>query len=304
MKLGDQGIGISVDPSDNPISVCGPGYIDFIQDTVDGSVVQCDYTPDFGPNAGVSQEAQCFFSDVVCPCNKVGAACKNGILESVATCPTLINELNVAGCTGTLTVFDLNGTALREGESPSCTGTDGCAIEIGDGNELLTTVGKCQKVYPKALGFAKLVASKIIQQCTTGSVAKNPIVDYAARSTNNYESTAEYSNLFSATCNPEDGFPSNACFNDGGAWIAFSTAETGEQCSANNFTCGQLPDGKFGPPPSTCRVKSPGQCECRCDRCTPEGTLVNLGTGDQGLFVLASTGSDNAFACSVRVTGN
>jgi hypothetical protein len=330
VKIGDQGVALLKEDFTLSNGVCGPGFMDIMEDTLAGSAVQCEYTADSGPNEGVSKEARCFFKDLVCPCNKI-AACIGGQRESFAICPTIVDGENVAGCTGELTVLDLDGNTIR---GPG--GSDGGTIQIGDGRELLTTVGKCQKVYPETDEFAKLVASKIVQQCgpnDDGSnlaiVEKNPIVEYAARSTNNYEAKAEYSNLGGATCNPLDGYPPGSCANDSGANITFSAdamfgdlivgpqpkkfPSTGDTaCLAENFRCGQLldltsGDLTFGPQPSKCTLdKKSGNtlCSCRCDRCTPEGTLVNSGTGDQGLFVLSSAISADAVSCSVRVTGN
>jgi hypothetical protein len=307
-KVGDDGGGLAVEFGDPPIpdklkSVCGNGFIDFTEDTV--QVADCTYTPDSGPNAGEPQEAQCFLSDLVCPCNKVGA-CIGGERESVAICPTLIGGVNVAGCTGKLEVHDLNGNTIR---GPG--GSDGGTIQIGAGIAGLTNNGSCQKIYPKASGFAKNVASKVIQQCTTpddGSnldiVFGNPIVEYALRSTNKFRSDGQLSALNSATCNPVDGYPSGACTNDWGGHLTFLPAN-GDQCNKNNFRCGQDPTGAFGPAPDRCTFdQSSGLCTCRCNRCNKAGTLVNLGLFDQGLFFMTSTTSDNSYACDVRVTGN
>jgi hypothetical protein len=339
MKIGDQGIGIEVNSVDPLIleSVCGSGFIDFSQDTVPGQLVACTYTPDFGPTAGEPQAAKCLFDNLACRCNKIPVdatgqvgACI-GERTSVATCPTpslvsvppfIVAGQNAAGCTGTLTVLDINNNPLRQGNFPSCTGTDGpggtggCAIQIGDGIAELNTIGKCQQVYGEELPeFARLVASTITQSCSTSNVASDPIVEYSARSTDNFDSAATAFAVGSAKCNPVDGYPPGSCANDSGANITFSAdamfgiasfPSSGTQaCNANNFRCGQLPDLTFGPAPSKCTLdKKSGLCQCRCDRCTPDGTLVNAGVGDQGLFSLVHFNSDDAVSCSVRVTGN
>jgi hypothetical protein len=217
------------------------------------------------------------------------------------TCPTLdpITGSNLAGCTGTITVLDSNGNPLPGFTDP---------IPIGSNLEQLNTNASCGEEFPTDSGLKKFVMGALVQECTSDSDVKTDLVDQQkVRSTNDYFSTTQSFNLLSATCNPTNGFPSGACTNDGGAWITFPAAANGDQCSAANFSCGQVVDDGAdepspGPPPSTCRIGSSGQCECRCARCTPDGTLVNLSTGEQGLFVLAS--SENAYACSVTVTGN
>ena len=188
-------------------------------------------------------------------------------------------------------------------------------IQIGAGITELNSKGQCQQVYREDLPeFAKNVASTITQSCSTSNVASDPIVEYSARSTDNFDSAATAFAVGSATCNPADGYPPGSCTNDSGANITFSAdamfgqkqfASGATACSANNFTCGQEPDLTFGPPPSKCTLdKKTSLCTCRCARCTPDGTLVNAGLGNQGLFVLASANSDDAVSCTVRVTGN
>jgi hypothetical protein len=328
MKIGDLGIGIEVDANNVSKSVCGPSFIDFSQDTAPGQAVACTYTPDSGPTAGEPQPAQCFFDNLACRCNKVGD-CVAGERTSVATCPTpslesvppvpdqpctgsnciILPGQNAAGCTGTLRVLDLNGNTIR---GPG--GSDGDAIQIGEGIAQLNQ-GQCQQVFGEDLPeFKRRVASTITQVCSTTNVATDPILEYAARSTDNFDSAASALTLGSAKCNPADGYPAQACTNDSGANITFSAdamfgivsfPTSGPQaCNANNFSCGQLPDLTFGPQPSKCTLdKKTGQCSCRCDRCTPDGTLVNAGLGDQGLFTLVHADSEAAVACSVRVTG-
>jgi hypothetical protein len=349
MKIGDLGIGIDLIEDPNPPnppffitkSVCGPGFIDFSQDTAFGQAVDCTYTPDFGPTAGEPQAAQCLFDNLACRCNKIPvdeatgqvAACIDGERRtSVATCPTpslvsvppvpdqsctgsnciILPGENAAGCTGSLTVLDLNGNTIR---GPN--GSDGDTIQIGDGIAELNNDGKCQQVFRAADGFAKLVASTITQECSTPDVASDPIVEYAARSTDNFDSAANAFAVGTATCNPLDGYPPGSCDNDSGANVTFSAqAMFGRddflagECSANKFRCGQeldLTSGDltFGPPPSKCTLdKKTKLCTCRCARCTPDGTLVNPGVGNQGLFLLTSANSDDAVSCTVRVTGN
>jgi hypothetical protein len=218
----------------------------------------------------------------------------SGTRTSTMTCPTTVvtGGPNVAGCTGTVTIKALDGTVLAL-DRP-----------IGEGLSDLNTNSECGAEFPASFGLRRSVMGTITQSCTAGSIAADDrVLQQVVRSTNDYLSTTEWLDLNPATCNPNTGFPPGACQNDGGAWITFAAAESGVQCVADNFSCGQLADdGSSGPPPSVCRVGSSGQCECRCARCTPEGTLVNLGAGDQGKFVVAS--SNAAFACDVTVTGN
>lgn len=296
IKLGDYGPNI-----DDLVtsSVCGDGFVDTQARTLEGQTTDC--TVDGKP-------ALCTFNSLTCSCFKVGT-CKGGTRTDTMTCPTNnpTTGLNEAGCTGTISVTDLNGTPIHS------------EIQIG-GSTLanLNTNSACGAVFPNdsGSGLKKFVMGTLTQECAANS---DPTTDFVleakvrsttvttpATPTASFFSTTQWFDNFDATCNPNNGFPTGACTNDGGAWITFPLA-TGDTCQASNFTCGQRdgPNGPIsGPQPSTCTVdKSTGQCQCRCSRCTPEGTLVNLGTPGQGLFVLASD-ADNAYACPVTVTGN
>jgi hypothetical protein len=291
IKLGDYKIDIVTD------SVCGAGYIDTVgnSNTQLGQTTACTLIEN-----GVETPAQCQFSDLVCTCFKVPSGplaspptvCTGATITSTMVCPTLdpTSKLNEAGCTGIITVFDLNGNPLPSHPDP---------IIIGTGLSDLTNNGKCQQQFPDPLpgttGLPKNVMGTLTQECTTLSAQQQ-----IGRSTNGFAQTTQWFNpLTQATCNPADGFPTNACSNDSGANITFKAANS-DQCVASNFSCGQLPDGSFGPNPSKCTLdKKSGLCQCRCDRCTPDGALVNTGTGNQGLFVVSS--SDNVYACQVRV---
>src|SRR5262245_22212932 len=82
IRIGDLGIGIKSIEVPDPLppppdffiktdSVCGPGFIDFSQDVAGGQAVDCKYTPDSGPTAGVKQDAKCLFDNLACRCNKI-----------------------------------------------------------------------------------------------------------------------------------------------------------------------------------------------------------------------------------------
>jgi hypothetical protein len=277
---------------------CGTGYVDTVanSNTQQGQTTDCTLID----NNGVETPAQCQFTNLQCSCFKVGT-CQGGTRTSTMTCPTLdpTTKLNEAGCTGTISVFGLNGQPIHQD------------VLVGTSPPLaqLTTNGKCGQEFPNDTGLPKYVMGTLKQVCTTSSnVLTDLVMEEKVRSTNGYVSTTEWFNIASqgqVTCNPNNGFPTGACTNDGGAWMTFPLA-AGDQCKASNFTCGQVDTGTdgpiSGPHPSTCTIdKSTGNCQCRCDRCTTAGTLVNLGAPGQGLFVLAS--EDNAYACPVTVTG-
>jgi hypothetical protein len=312
---GDNTAGLSQDENNNPTSVCGPPYLDLRIDTT--QAVSCTYTGDFGPNKNVPQQANCFFKNVVCPCNLPGA-CEGGIRESVATGPIVINNQNVVGCVGTLEVIALNGTPLRQGTAPSCTGIDrpggaggsgsaGCDLEIGKGNAGLTSIGKFQKFYPGTSEFDKLVASKITHACTSTSTPKDEnILEFSARSTN-FNTAAETVFVFAADdIQPADGFPAHSCTNAGITHITFAP-QGSDVCSTTNYFCGQDPSGVFGPNPSTAGPatgQSAGLCEVTCPKCNEATglTLANPGVGGQGLYYLFSTTSDNAYESEIEIS--
>jgi hypothetical protein len=291
IKLGDYNIDIV-----SPSSVCGPGFIDTVgnSNTPQGQTTECTLIEN-----GVETLAQCQFSNLVCSCFKVPSgplaspptSCTGATITSTMTCPTNdpITKLNEAGCTGTITVLDLNGNPLPSHPNP---------INVGTGLSDLTNPGVCGQQFPaptSGTGLPKNIMGTLTQECTTLS-AQQQIV----RSTNGFEQTTQWFNpLQTATCNPENGFPTNACSNDSGVNMTFALAN-GDKCVASNFSGGQFPDGSFGPHPSKCTFdKKSGLCQCRFDRCTPQGSLVNPGIGDQGLFVANS--ADNVYACQVNV---
>jgi hypothetical protein len=274
-------------------SVCGTGFIDTVTNSNEqqGQRIDCTLIEN-----GVETPAQCEFSNLQCSCFKVGT-CTGGTRTSTMTCPTLdpITKKNEAGCRGTISVFDLQGNPLH------------ADVVVGSNPQLddLTNDGKCGQEFKKGSGFNKGEMGTLKQECQGNS---NPLTDLVleekVRSTNGYVSTTEWRNAIQTgvDCNPLDGFPTNACTNSSGVSMKFPLAP-GDQCVTSNFSCGQLTGTSGpvdGPRPSKCGLdKNTGLCECRCDRCTPQGALVNVGIGDQGLFVLHS--ADNAYACQVRV---
>jgi len=295
IKLGDYGSKV-----DDLVtsSICGDGFVDTQASTLQGQTTDC--TVDGKP-------ALCTFKSLTCSCFQVGT-CKGGTRTDTMTCPTPgTNGPNSAGCTGIISVTDLNLNPIHSD------------IQIG-GLTLanLDTNSECGAAFPNdsGSGLKKFVMGTLTQECTSGSSAIDDFVlQEKVRSTTDtnpptpptasFFSTTQWFDHVDATCNPNNGFPTGACTNDGGAWITFPLA-TGDTCQASNFTCGQRdgPNGPIsGPAPSQCRTDSSGNCQCRCSRCTSAGTLVNLGTPGQGLFVLASD-ADNAYACPVTVTGN
>jgi hypothetical protein len=282
-------------------SVCGPDFIDTSASTDQGQATDCTLIEN-----GVETPRLCQFSNLVCRCFKKPTSCTGATGTSTMTCPTLdpMTNLNEAGCTGTITVLDLNGIPV-----PSLPGHPN-PINIGTIPPLsgLTNNGQCQQQFPDdtcppnspnctATGLPKNVMGTLTQECSTGDIT-NQIV----RSTNGFELTTQVFDANQATCNPNDGFPTNACTNDSGVWITFAPA-VGDQCAASNFSCGELvgeSEPVDGPQPSKCELnKKTKLCECRCARCTPQGALVNVGLNQTGTFVLHS--DDNAYACQVRV---
>jgi hypothetical protein len=304
IKLGDLSVKF-VTPTPNTPSVCGSGFVDILANsnfTDLGQTSDCTLVLEDGSET----PAQCQFSGLQCNCFQVGT-CKGGTRTSTMTCPTPgTNGPNSAGCTGSITVYDLNGVKLNHTPNP---------IPIGDNLAQLNTNTACGQAFPNdsGSGLKKFVMGTLTQECTASSTS-DLVLQEKVRSTTNssasasFFSTTEWFNgiqLTSDACNPNNGFPPNSCSNDSGANITFPAAANGDTCNASNFSCGQL-DGDNGPlpgpHPSSCTTDNNGNCKCRCARCTPAGTLTNLGAPGTGLFVIAS--ADNAYACPVTVTGN
>lgn len=292
IKLNDEGVAIS-----EAESVCGYGFFDTNEETTDGRV-DCIYTP----TGGDPIQAQCSFSNLNCSCWKIGACGEDGLRISTMTCgtpadPPIYNmygkKLNAAGCTGQLTVLDLNGNVIRGPD-----GSDGDTIQIGAG---LFDLNKytCQDEFP-ANGFSRSVLGEITTQCTPPqeTIAEERILDLRVRGTNNYQSDTVAFDVFdNATCTPANLNP-NACPNDGGLWIATTLAE-GDQCVTTNYRC-----GGDGPPPDRSRIHK-GKCEFRCPRCGEDGgSLVNLGSDNRGTYAISNISSGNAYQCHVRIVGN
>jgi hypothetical protein len=309
INIGQLGWGMVLDESgDDVVSLCDP---DFFFDIEQNSV-----QPSFGtytPTGGEPQAAQFFFNEWRCSCLEKGE-CQDGLRTSISTCPTFApitistyDSVNLAGCTGTVTVLALDGTPLREGTSPNCTGTDtssdGCAIRYGDGLGGLNTESACATAFPDddSTGLNESQMARVTQVCTETSDQKNELfVDVDVRAIgSDYQSQTQFFSVLSATCQPANANP-GACPNNGGLWIAMTLAE-GDQCVADNFTCG---GGDGGPSPERCRVRN-GQCECRCAHCGEDGgALVNLGSGNTGSYVIFSSSSRQAYECPVRIVGN
>jgi hypothetical protein len=281
---------ISDPPSEASESVCGPGFVDIQATLAAGQAISCKYTN----VSGQTQPANCFLENWKCSCFEVGACDAKGQRKSSMNCPTPsadLTVLNAAGCTGTLTVEALNGTPLAG------------PVQIGAGQELLDTNGECGAEFPNKKPFKTFEMGNFVQTCDpTSNVFSDLIQTQNVRTNDGGFSTTDSNVLTSATCTNNNGFPTGACKNDGGTFITFAAAESGEQCVAANFSCGQLADGTPGPAPKECKEDSGGNCTCRCARCDAKGTLVNLGADGESLFVISS--SDNAYACPVTVTGN
>ena len=230
-----------------------------------------------------------------------------GTRTSMMSCP---NPTPDSGCRGTVTVSDLNGKFLA-------------TFAIGAGLDDINTTQECQSEFPETAALRKSEMGKIVQSCSRDAqwAPTDRIVEQVVRTDLNgegivnYTSTTTWVNLFGATCNPNNGFPAGACTNDGGVWIALANpnpAGSAQACvaAAGSLACGQKADGTFGQPPVECRLDSQNQCECRCRRCDPSGSLVNAGAPGLGKFVLSGPAVDQtgtpswAAACDVTVTGN
>lgn len=273
-------------------------FFDTTANTNAGQAIDCTHD---------DQPALCSFINFQCSCFRVGdcnITKKIGTRTNTMQCPTpsfsgvdadndgFID--NVAGCTGTVEVRDLDGNLIE-------------TVFVGGKNGLdlapLDTQKECGAALPSAFGLKQRVFGILTQKCTSGSdFTTDPILEERVRSTQNYFSTTTWRDERPCEAQPANGWPPHSCENDSGAWIYFDAAANGEQCVAANFSCGQVAGEPGsaptnGPPPSKCEP-SGSLCRCRCDRCTVAGTLGNVGTGDLGSFALSS--SINAYVCPIE----
>ena len=300
------------------ITVTEQGFFNITAETVPGQRVACTYIP----TNGSPVNAECETS-VTCNRFEIGqCSAQTRTRTSRMMCPTTTG----AGCTGTVTVYFPDGTKT---DPPLKFAVD----------HTIATNGACNSEFPNIGVLGRRVIGEVVQSCTPGQGgwnASDPVLSEVVRNdvvdgqTTFFSSTSWVDRLgdgssFGGFCNANNGFPTGACANDGGTWFTVldNPIVDAQKCAASAaaLTCGQQVvddiDPKTGevigvkvqagPAPSQCRVNSQDQCECRCARCTPAGTLVNLGTPN--LFVLAdangAAGSRPwAAACEVTVTGN
>jgi hypothetical protein len=294
-------------PGESSSSCGGPGlYFDVTRTTAPGQTTSCKVIDDQGEH-----DRLCSY-DLVHRCFKAGN-CKQKTRVSESKCPALdANGDNLSGSTGTVTVFDLNGIQLPSSPghpNPINIGTVPLLVDVDTNTE-------CANEFPSGvLGLGQRVTGKITQECTNDlDVIGDPIMTQVLRSTNGYSAAFDVAITQPGSCTPSNGFPFVGCENSGLFWFYFNPG-SGEQLDPANFSCGQIVDENDqildGPPPVTCGPsdKAGFTFRCQCQRCIPantpgfpEGTLVNPGTGNQGLFVLHS--SDNAYACPVTESGN
>jgi len=281
----------------------GNGFFNANASTAPAQTVSCTYN---GAPALCSYPETVSGPGLVCAGFAVGGcsakSSRPGTRTSTMTCPT-----PGAGCRGDVTVTNLAGLPLA-------------TIQIGAGLELIDTKQECGAEFPNTAGLSKFLMGKITQTCDKGVPwdPTDPILGQIVRTdlregdnAVNYTSTTSWLDETPVACNPNNGFPPNACTNDGGTWLTIPTilvpATNDAQCAAAavNLSCGQLPDGSAGPAPIGSKFDGT-QCQFRCHRCEEEGSLVNVGTAGLGKFVLTDlTGTPPwAAACEVTVSGN
>ena len=278
-------------------SITGVGF-DITSATAPGQTVACTF--DDGVNPPVN--AQCETS-VTCKRFEVGTcSAQTGTRTSRMMCPTTTG----AGCTGSVTV-------TIPGTTPF---TRHFAVDPN-----IATNGACNSEFPSIPGvLGRRVIGEIVQTCNSptwsasDAVLSEVVRDDVEPGQTTFFSSTSWVDALEGTCNANNGFPTGACSNDGGTWftVTANPIVNPATCAASAaaLTCGQqVVDGVVqpGPAPRECRQDANGQCQCRCARCTPQGTLVNL--GERNLFVLAdakaAAGSRPwAAACEVTVTGN
>jgi hypothetical protein len=266
--------------------------------------------------------------DAVCTaavvCNHIAVGtCDNGERLSRAMCPT--TEANgFPGCHGKIIVTLTGGGKFDDGT----TGPKTFSFDVDPNIDK----GQCNQQFPRIAGLldrGEIV--RIKQSCSGDWSILDRVLSAALRNDlNDDDPSATYLETSGAwfggahcDADPNNGFPTGACSNDGGAWLTVSNPDpeesppliNAESCAAaiKDLTCGdQLIKGVVvpGPAPKEFKLDSNGQCQFRCARCNPNGTLVNLQGGSNGTFVLADPkgvmGIANrpwAAICPVTVTG-
>ena len=248
--------------------------------------------------------------------------CSKGRRISRMECPTANAS---PGCTGQITVTLINGEFAP--------GVVSKTFEIKTND---VPKNQCNQQFPRINGGLNHgVIGEIVQSCTTqGDVTLEPVLSSSVRSDLNDDNPSETYAESTITVNgfggwaptvncdpqPADGYPSGACSHDGGAWLKVlenplnpSPILNPALCAAaaKDLSCGeQIVDEQVvpGPAPISCELQG-GDCRCRCARCNSNGTLVNLGAGGTGTFVLSDLKGVMgtrpwAAACAVTVTGN
>lgn len=282
--------------------------------TPDGQSFACTYTDDAGNDFPAFCAARGKCVDVV-----VGTSCKGGKRTNRATCPTTNGS---PGCSGVITVKLTGGATF-----PDDTDTKDFPFQVAN-----VPASDCNKQFPRINKVIDQgVIAEIITACTTtapfsdqdlvlSSIWRGDLNDENPSATYIEQSDGPWIPAVLCSPNPATGYPTGACQHDGGAWLTvFNNPDdpapivNAELCaaSAKDLTCGdQVVDGKVvpGPAPSKCELQD-GQCRCRCARCDRDGTLVNLGGGTAGSFVLADPKGVSgtrpwAAVCAVTVTGN
>jgi len=319
IQIADEVVSIKC-PGNPPDDNCPAGatFFNATASTAGGQAVSCQWrnspTDPWTP-------ALCTYSDLVCNNFAVGDCSakgkRSGTRTSTMTCPTPdASGANVAGCTGTINVTSLNGTSLE-------------TLQVGSDLAGIDNKQLCGSAFPTSLvcdnkgnctQLKKFVIGTITQTCEGGAAwsPNDSIVDQTVRgpvpvggTVASYQSKTSWLDETNVQCNPNNGFPTGACTNDGGTWLTIPTSlvpgTSDAECAAAvaTLSCGQLADGSPGPAPTTSKFDGT-QCQYRCDRCGPTGTLVNVGEGGFGKYVLSDpTGTPPfAAACDVTVTGN
>jgi hypothetical protein len=232
-------------------------------------------------------------------------------------CPTASGS---PGCSGSIAVTLINGEF-----------EPGIVSKTFDIKTNDVAANECNRQFPRINGgLDQKVIGEIVQSCTTPGWMGDlePVLSSSVRSDLNDENpSATYAEssiggwapTVLCDANPANGYPSGACSNDGGTWIKVLNNPDNPSpiinpalcaAAAKDLTCGdQVVEGKVvpGAAPTTCELQG-GDCRCRCARCNANGTLVNLGGGSAGSFVLADPKGVMgtrpwAAACAVTVTG-